>query len=169
MIPKEKTRWKRYLKEIVLGVVVIFIFSNIIGYIRAPKLESDQLSLPPVVLLDGTPYKVPKGRPVVLHFWGTWCPVCRAEASNIDTLANSYEVVTVAVNSGSADAVRTYMEKHKLHYRVINDPDGKLAAAYRVNVFPTTFIFDANGKLRFTETGYSTTVGMLTRLKIIQH
>lgn len=167
MAPKEKTRWKRYLKEILLGAAAVFIFSNIISYIRAPKLESDQLSLAPAVLLDGTFYEVPKGRPVVLHFWGTWCPVCRAEASNIDTLAKDYEVVTVAVNSGSAEAVRAYMEKHKLHYRVINDPEGKLAAQYRVNVFPTTFIFDSSGKLRFTETGYTTTAGLLARMHML--
>ena len=167
MIPKEKTRWKRYLKEIVLGIVIVFIFSNIISYVRAPKLESDKLFLAPAVLLDGTFYEVPKGRPVVLHFWGTWCPVCRAEASNIDTLAKDYEVVTVAVDSGSAEAVRAYMEKHKLHYRVINDPEGKLAAQYRVNVFPTTCIFDASGKLRFTETGYTTTAGLLARMNML--
>lgn len=166
---KKKTRWKQYLKEIVIGIAAVFIFSNIINYLRAPKPESDQLSLPPVVLLDGTSYEVPKGRPVVLHFWGTWCPVCRAEASNIDTIAKSYEVVTVAVNSGSTEAVQAYMDKHNLHYRVINDPEGRLAAQYRVSLFPTTFIYDSSGKLRFTETGYSTTVGILTRLKIIQN
>ena len=167
MIPKEKTHWKRYLKEILLGIAVVFIFSNIINYIRAPKLESDQLSLPSVALLDGTPYKVPKDRPVVLHFWGTWCPVCRTEASTIDRLAKSYDVVTVAVNSGSSKEVQAYMQKHKLHYHVINDPEGKLAAQYRVNVFPTTFIFDASGKLRFTETGYTTTAGFFARMNML--
>ena len=127
----KKSRWKRYLKEITLGIAAVFIFSNIISYIRAPKLESDQFSLPSSVLLDGTPYVVPKGRPVVLHFWGTWCPVCRAEASNIDKLARSYEVISVAVNSGSSKEVQSYMRKHKLHYRVINDPDGRLASQYQ--------------------------------------
>ena len=166
MREQKQNRWKHYLKEIVLGLVIVFVASNIINYLRAPKLESEHLSLPSVRLLDGTPYHVPKGRPVVLHFWGTWCPVCRAEASNIDTLAKSYEVITVAVNSGSSKAVQKYMREHKLSYRVINDPEGRLAARYHVSVFPTSFIFESDGKLRFTETGYTTTAGFMARMKM---
>ncbi len=159
-------RWIGYLKEVALGIVIVFIFSNIISYIRAPKLESDQLLLPPATLLDGTPLQLPVERPVLLHFWGTWCPVCRAEAPNIETIAKSFTVITVAVNSGSRESVKRYMLQHGLHYPVINDPDGSLAFRYRVTVFPTSFIFDSRGKLRFTETGYTTTAGLIARLKM---
>ena len=166
MTAKKTNQWKAYLREIVLGLVIIFIFSNIINYIRAPKPESDQLLLPSVTLLDGTPLQLPAKRPVLLHFWGTWCPVCRAEAPNIETIAKSFTVITVAVNSGNSEAVKRYMRQHGLHYPVINDPDGSLASRYRVTVFPTSFIFDSRGKLRFTETGYTTTAGLAARLKM---
>ncbi|SFV90869.1 thioredoxin, putative [hydrothermal vent metagenome] len=167
MVSEKQSRWKGYVKEVVLGIAAIFIFSNIINYIRAPKLENDHFVLPPAHLIDGTTYRYKEGKPVILHFWGTWCPICRMEANNIDRLARSYEVITVAVNSQNVETVRTYMREHGLHYRVINDPEGKLAAQYRVEVFPTTFIFDTVGKLRFTLTGYTTSAGLTARMKML--
>lgn len=166
MREQKTNRWKAYLKEAAIGVLILLVVSNIINYLRAPKPESDHLVLPPVTLLDGRPLQLPKERAIALHFWGTWCPVCRAEASNIDTIAKSFSVITVAVNSGESEAVAAYMRQHGLHYPVINDPRGVLAARYKVTVFPTTFIFDRHGKLRFTETGYTTTAGLAARLKM---
>ncbi len=162
-----QSRWRGYLKEMVIWIVILFVVSTLINYLRAPKLKSNQLYLPATTLLDGSTYQIPKGEPVVLHFWGRWCPVCRAESGNIERIAQDYHVITVAVNSGSDDTLRNYMHAHNLHFPVINDPQGELASHYQVTVFPTTFIFDRNGTLRFTETGYTTTAGLIARLHII--
>ena len=153
-------------KEAALLLLVVFILSNIISWLRAPKLESDVLTLKEATLIDSTAWRYEEGKPLVLHFWGTWCPVCRTEAPNIESIAKAYSVVTVAVNSGDDAAVAHYLKVHNLHFNVINDPQGKLAKRFRVTVFPTTFIFDADGRLKFTEAGYTTTAGLLARLKI---
>lgn len=145
----------------------MFIFSNIISWLRAPKPESNTLTLKKAKLIDGKLWRYEEGKPLVLHFWGTWCPVCRAEAANIDAVSKQYNVVTIAVNSGDNASIKHYLKEHHLEFRVINDLQGKWAHRFRVTVFPTTFIFDANGSLYFTEVGYTTTAGLFGRLKIV--
>ncbi len=160
-------RVRKVAKEATLLLLVVFIFSNIISWLRAPKLESDVLTLKEAKLIDGNGWRYEVGKPLLLHFWGAWCPVCRTEAPNIDAVSEKYNVVTVAVNSGDDTAVAQYLKAHNLHFNVINDPQGELAKRFKVTVFPTTFIFDANGRLKFTETGYTTTAGLLGRLKLV--
>ena len=165
---ENNVRWKRYLKEGIIGLLVIFIFSNIISYIRAPEPDSKQFALKRLPLIDGSTYRYLEGKPVALHFWGTWCPVCRTEAPNIERLSKSYEVLTVAVNSGDDAKIAAYMQQHGLHYRVYNDKNGVLAKRFKVTAFPTTFFYDAKGVLKMTDVGYTTTPGLLARMKLLE-
>lgn len=161
---------KKILKEIVLFSVVLFVVSNVLSYLRAPKLQDDTLPNIEAVLIDGKRFdaKAVLGKPFVLHFWGTWCPVCQTEISNIQSVSQKYEVLTIAVNSGSDETLREYMRKNGYDFAVCNDTDGKWARKYKVEVFPTTFIYDKAGKLAFTETGYTTTAGLLARLALLK-
>ena len=97
----------------------------------------------------------------MLHFWATWCPVCKAEIDNIQRLSEHYEVITVAVNS---DDIKHYLKEHHLTLRVVDDSDGALAQAFGVHAFPTTFIYDGNKNLVFSEVGYTSTLGLWLRL-----
>ena len=60
------------------------------------------------------------------------------------------------------------MQEHALNFKVLNDADGAWAKKFKIEVYPTTFIYDAKGKLRFTEVGYTTTVGLLARLEWVE-
>jgi len=159
---------KKVLKELLLLGVFIFILTNIISYLRKPELANDRLPQSTLTLLDGTRYRFEPTRPVIIHFWATWCRVCNMEASNIDQLSKQYDVITIAVNSGEDSAIRDYMKKYDLHFKVYNDSNGEWAKHFNVKVFPTTFIYDAKGRLRFTEVGYTSTVGLLGRMKLIE-
>lgn len=163
------SKWhiKNIFKEIIVGGILLFILSNIISYIRKPELNSMSLPKIEAVLLDGSGYRVKKGRPLVIHFWATWCPTCKLEAANIQSVSEKYEVLTVAVSSGENPKVEAYMKERGLTFKVLNDSDGKWAAKFKVNAFPTTFMYDSKGKLRFTEVGYTTTAGFFARLKMI--
>ena len=160
--------WKKILKEIATAILIIFIFSNIISWLRKPELSSAMLPERTVQLIDGTAYRLQKGKPVVLHFWATWCRVCKAEASNIEHLSKKYDVLTIAVNSGDDEEIKQYMKREGVGFKVLNDKDGSWAKAFHVEVFPTTFIYDAKGELKFTEVGYTTTAGLLARMKLIE-
>jgi len=159
---------KKWIKEILIGAVTIFILSNIISYLRKPDLDSTQLPTATVQLVDGSSYVLKEGKPVMVHFWATWCPTCKLEAANIERVSQKYDVLTVAVNSGDDEEIKHYLKEKGLSFRVLNDREGRWAETFKVQAFPTTFIYDAKGVLKFTEVGYTTTAGLLTRMALVE-
>jgi peroxiredoxin len=111
------------------------------------------------ISLAGSP-----GRPVLVHFWATWCPICRAEQESIESLARDYPTITVSMQSGDDQSVRRHMQAQGLDFPVINDPDGRLASRWGVSAVPATFVVDARGRIRFVEIGYTTGPGLRFRL-----
>lgn len=166
---KEKWTIKRILKELFTTVILFFIISQIFNFIRKPDIKTDIYEYH-LIDINNEPINFfeYKNEPLVVHFWGTWCPTCRTEASNIETLSEQYNVISIAVNSGSNESIRGYMNKHNLDYKVINDTKGALAKKFDIGVYPTTLIYDAKGKLKFTEVGYSTTLGLQARIALIK-
>ncbi len=159
---------KSIVKEVLVGAVLLFILTNIMSYLRSPELVTNQLPPIEATLLDGSAYSVEDGKPLVVHFWATWCPACKLEAANIEHVSKDYEVLTIAVNSGEDSKVKAYMNERDLTFKVLNDKEGIWAYKFKVEAYPTTFIYDAKGELRFTEVGYTTTAGLLARLKLIE-
>ncbi len=159
---------QKWIKEILYGAVALFILSNIISYVRKPDLDSSQLPTATVQLVDGSSYTLKKGKPVMVHFWATWCPTCKLEAANIEHVSGRYDVLTVAVNSGDDEKIERYLKERGLSFRVVNDREGNWAQKFRVQAFPTTFIYDAKGELKFTEVGYTTTAGLLARMALVE-
>ena len=165
---KEKWTVKRVLKEIVVTLVMLFVISVGLNYIRKPDIQENIYSYD---LRDIESNKIDfskyKDAPLVVHFWATWCPTCKLEASNIDKISYEYNLITIAVNSGTNRELDSYMKQKSLSYRVINDRDGALAQKFNITAYPTTLIYDSKGKLKFTEVGYSTTLGLKARLGLI--
>ena len=162
-----KINLKKILKEIVIGAMILFIFTNIISYMRKPELSTTQLPQLNVALLDGSTYIPEEAKSLVVHFWATWCPTCKLEAPNIETISKEYEVLTIAVNSGDNAKILAYMHERDLSFRVINDSEGMWAKKFNVEAYPTTFMYDASGELKFTEVGYTSTVGFFARMQML--
>ncbi len=168
MSSRNKWNIKSILKEILIAAVLLFILTNIISYIRKPELGSTQLPKIEAQLVDGSTFKVEEGKPLLLHYWAVWCPTCKLEAPNIQSVSQKYNVLTIAVNSGNDEKVKAYMQENGLHFKVLNDVDGRWAKQFKIEAYPTTFIYDGKGELRFTEVGYTTTAGFLARLKMVE-
>jgi len=166
---EKKPGWsvRKIAKEIIIGLLILFVASEVISYLRRPDLESQRLPVIKAKLQNGSRFEVPKGKPLLIYFWGSWCPVCKLEAPNIQRVSKKYDVLTIAVNSGGKDKIQSYMNKYQLDFNVLNDQDGVWAKQFKVDVFPTIFIYDSEGELRFTEVGYTTTAGLLARLAIL--
>ena len=105
-----------------------------------------------------------RGQPVLVHFWATWCGVCKAEQSNIDALSRDLPVLSVASKSGEVNEVATYVQENAVAPSVVVDPDGELARRFGVHLFPSTFVIDGTGAIRHVEVGYSTQVGLRARM-----
>jgi len=139
------------------------IFANIVSLYKSQDLNKQKLQIKTSKLIDESTY-TPSDKPLMVHIWATWCPVCKAEADNIQRLSEYYEVITIAVNSGTNSEIKNYLSEHDLTYKVINDKDGTIAQTFNIAVYPTTFIYDNKRNLVFSEVGYTSSFGLLIRM-----
>ncbi|GEM_PF-160473 len=105
-----------------------------------------------------------QGRPVLVHFWAEWCPVCRLEEDGIAAIAGDHRVITVAMQSGDAARVRAYLKRHGLGFPVLADPHGAIAGDWGVRAVPTSFVIGPGGRIRFREVGFTSEAGLRARL-----
>ena len=157
-------RVKHYLKEIALFIIVMTVFANIISIYKSSDLNSEAFKLSSVTLLNDELYKLDNNRPLLIHFWATWCPTCKLEASNIELISQQYDVITIAVNSGSNADIKRYLDEHNFTFKVVNDENSIYASKFKIAAYPTTFIYDKNRNLIFSEVGYTSTIGLYLRM-----
>ncbi len=119
-----------------------------------------------VRLLDGRPVSLAdyRGKPLLVHFWATWCPACRLEQGAVDALADKHQVLTVAMQSGDAAALSAYLEGQGVSFPVHVDEQGELAARWGVTGLPTSFVIDGAGQIRHVTAGFTTGLGLRLRL-----
>jgi thiol-disulfide isomerase/thioredoxin len=117
--------------------------------------------LPPVQARDlqGRPWRLAdlRGHAVLLNFWATWCPPCRAEMPTLQQLAQLYgpgELSVIAINfKQSTTAAANFARATNLTLPIVFDADGANARALGVSVFPTTFGIAADGMPRWRVRG----------------
>jgi len=117
-------------------------------------------------LLDNTPVALAdyRGAPMLLHFWATWCAICRLEEGEIVRVSQRYPVLTVAMQSGTALDVYHHLNARERELAVVNDPNAQLAALYGVKAVPSTFIIDHQGRIVFRKQGYAPPLELRMRL-----
>jgi peroxiredoxin len=96
------------------------------------------------------------GRPVVLNFWATWCPPCRAEIPHFQAASLKYngQAAIIGVDQGEpASLVFDFASGFGITYPLLLDPDNAVNRQYRVVALPTTLFIDANGVVREVFTG----------------
>jgi len=159
---RRRKRWLAWIAELTLVIAVVVA-------VRAYMLRDAPSGMAPPIegpLVGGgrTSLAALRGRPALVHFWATWCPVCRLGEQNIQSIAGDHAVLTVALQSGGGQAVATYLSAHGLSIPVVLDDDGAIAARYGVRGVPASYILDGQGRIRFVEAGYTTEAGLRLRL-----
>ncbi|RDH82349.1 MAG: protein disulfide oxidoreductase [endosymbiont of Galathealinum brachiosum] len=147
----------------------VLIFLLIYLSIRAwQSVDNIQGSAPVIIAttLEGEKFDLREyqSKPVLVHFWATWCPVCQFENSNIANLVGDYQVITIASWSETDVQVRAYLADKGLSMPVIVDEDGEWAKVYGVKAVPSSFIIDPQGVIQFIEKGYTSEIGLRLRL-----
>jgi len=155
----------KYIKEIIIFVVIVVLASNAISMYRSGDLNKAPLQLSTVTLSDNTQYTIDKSKPILIYFWATWCPICKVIGPNIEKISEDFQVLSIATQSRSNQEIKSYLEKYGLDYKVINDKDGSLTNHIGINMLPTTIIYDENQNVIFSDVGYSSTWSL--RLKML--
>lgn len=157
------SKWLRH------AVNILFIVMVVAG-IRLWQQRDMVSGAAPVlkgVTLTQQLYELPAhpDEPTLVHFWATWCSICRTEQGNIAAIARDHpNTITVAMNSGLTNEVKRYMQEQGIDFRTVNDPDGSISETWGVHAVPASFIIAPDGKIQFVEVGYTTEVGLRLRL-----
>jgi peroxiredoxin len=99
-----------------------------------------------------------RGQVVLLNFWATWCPACRAEMPSIQRLHARFKdkglaVLAVSVDRGGAEAVAAFATDHAITFPIALDPGMAVADRYGVRALPSTFLLDRDGRIRALAVG----------------
>lgn len=167
--PARRRRWLSWLLQ---GLVVALIYVAVSSWRTSSLLPTDgQRAAPELHLqsLDGQPFALSslRGKRVQLHFWATWCGVCRQEFGALNAvhagLAEDEVLVSVVADSEDTQALQAFVREHHINYPVLLGTADAIRA-YRVDAFPTNYYLDQAGKIRGTDVGLSTRWGMSSRL-----
>ena len=105
---------------------------------------------------NGKPVKLSdmKGTPVVLNFWASWCPPCKAEMPDFDEIAKEYEgkvaFMMVNLTDGQREtqsSAQAFIDSMGYTFPVYFDLDSEAAYAYGIQSIPNTFFIDSDGNL----------------------
>lgn len=156
---KRLQTWGVQLLILILIMLAIeaFLTRDAVG-MMAPPIDSTTINKQPFSLQQF------KDKPAIVHFWATWCPLCKLEQGMLNNIAADLPIITVAMQSGTPDEVLNYLEQQGVTYPVVNDPQGLLSSQYGVKAVPASFILDSEGQVRFATHGYTTGLGLRIRL-----
>lgn len=97
-----------------------------------------------------------RGKKVILNFWATWCPPCKAEIPHMEKYykkqAKDDGVEILAVNLTKSDKdeeyIRDFVKSYEMTYPVLLDVDGEQQHQYEIITIPTTFFINQKGKIQ---------------------
>lgn len=91
-----------------------------------------------------------RGKVILVNFWATWCPPCRTEMPDLQSLYSHFKdqgFVILAISDEDAPKVKSYIEQYHYTYPVLLDPGRKVNEAYSIEGIPKSFVYDREGKL----------------------
>ncbi len=113
-----------------------------------------------------------KGKKVLLNFWATWCPPCKAEMPDIEKVYQEYKddgLVVLAVDIGEKqDKVKEFVENNGYTYTVLLDTDQAVASKYNISAIPASYFIDPEGNVVKRHVGSMTERQIKDYLKMIE-
>ena len=165
--------WSAALRvvEALLWIAVVGLFIvRVAPQVRAAVGWQSASTVAPALtfdLLDGgvLPLGGLKGQVVLVNFWATWCPPCRAEMPGIESVyqakhAEGFTVVGVSMDEKPRPQVASFLHDHGIAYPVAMATPEAVAAFGGVSSLPTSYLIDRQGRLRYTVRGMFAAVAL---------
>lgn len=98
------------------------------------------------------------GKTIILNFWATWCPPCRAEMPEFEKVYSDYSdkdvvILGIVEPSSESDNIKKFMKANGCSYPALIDSDGTITNQYHITAFPTTYIINSSGDVTDTIIG----------------
>lgn len=94
------------------------------------------------------------GRAVIINFWASWCPPCKAEMPALERVYKDYKdrgLIILGVNATDQDnpaSAGDFVRQEGLTFTILYDKDGEASRLYQLQALPSTYFIDARGIIR---------------------
>lgn len=134
------------MKSILIILVALVSFSTIAQEdVRAPvwQLQNEQGEL-----VKSSDFE---GKPLIIHFWATWCPYCKKLQPGLDRLFNEYhkdglELISISIREDEGAKPQSVLDARGLNLKTVVNGE-KVAELFEVAGTPTTIFIDKKGNI----------------------
>ncbi len=148
----KKTRyWVRRILLLCLVIMVGFAIYRVSTDKGGEPVEGDKAPDFTLTTLDGKQMSFAdlKGKPIMINFWGTWCPPCKSEMPAIQEAYVSnkhkgFQVVSVNIHE-NALPVGNFASQYGLTFPILLDKDKDVVKLYKIGPIPSSFFINRDG------------------------
>ena len=92
-----------------------------------------------------------KGKVVLIDFWATWCPPCRALIPELNQYKRKFgdDLVIIGISDEPEARVKTFMEKERMEYNVAVDPSAKMKHEIGISGIPNVLVISPDNVVRW--------------------
>ncbi len=150
----------RYVLALVIGISTLLP-----ARLQAVPNTGQQAPNFKVVTTSGQPVSLRnyRGYVLVMDFFATWCPPCRASIPHLIAMNRKYgkqglQILGQSLDEDGEGVVKSFVAEQRINYPVALTPE-KVAVDYGINSVPVMFVIDKNGKVAEVYRGFSDEVG----------